>query len=163
MSSLENNIYEFRNQAGDSTPRGLSNFPNWADMLIGAGGKPNVRPSDIDLTYHHRPFKSYQWEGALIGEFKPAGYGDLGYAQSGILEWTGKQANSYGIYIEDREWDLRTKTKYDDEQMTTPYRMTVYKDGKTLTYYRSLAQLNEAIGNWWTSGVFNLKEVGSVD
>ena len=123
-NSLLNNVYEFRNANGYATPAGLSNFANWFQPLIGAGGNPNVRPADIDFTLHHRPFKSFQWEGVFMAEFKPAGTGELGYAQSGILEWTGRQENSYGIYIEDVNWDLRTKTKYDDEMMSETYKIT---------------------------------------
>jgi len=153
MASLEDGAYEFRNQAGELTPRGLSNFPNWARMMIGTGGNRNVRPADIDFTLQHRPFHGHQWEGALIGEFKPSGWGDLGYAQSGILEWCGKQANSYGLYIEDRESDLRTKSKYDEEQMECPYKITIYNNGTKKVYYRNLNQLNDALDHWWDTGI----------
>lgn len=152
MASLENGVYEFRNQAGDSTPRGLSNFPNWFNPLVGAGGNPNVRPADLDFALNHKPFRDKQWEGSIIGEFKPAGWGELGYAQSGIIEWCGKMPNSYGLYIEDSEWDLRTKQRYDQEQMETNYKVTVYKDSKKVVYWRSLIEINNALSQWWDTG-----------
>jgi hypothetical protein len=152
MASLENGSYEFRNQAGDSTPRGLSNFPNWFTPLVGSGGKPNVRPADVDMALQHSPFGSQQWEGALFIEFKPAGYGALGYAQSGILQWAGKMPNSYGMYIEDNMWDIRTKQKYTEDEMSELYKVTVYKDGRTYTVERTLTQIYEAIKRWWETG-----------
>tara|TARA_R110000822_G_scaffold123979_4_gene258502 strand:- start:1116 stop:1592 length:477 start_codon:yes stop_codon:yes gene_type:complete len=150
--SLENGgTYEFRNQAGDSTPRGLSNFPNWFTPLVGSGGKPNVRPADLDMTLQHRPYGSQQWEGAIICEFKPAGTGPLGYAQSGILEWCGRMPNSFGIHIEDNEWDLRTKSRYDEEMMQEHYRVTFYKEGKTMVQWMSLQGIYNFIEAWWTN------------
>jgi hypothetical protein len=152
MASLENGSYEFRNQAGDSTPRGLSNFPNWFTPLVGSGGRPNVRPADVDMALQHSPFGSQQWEGAFFFEFKPAGFGDLGYAQSGILQWAGKMPNSYGMYVEDENWDIRTKTKYDEAEMQRVYRVTVYKNGTKKVYNRTLQEVYNAIERWWNTG-----------
>lgn len=153
MASLENGDYEFRNQAGDSTPRGLSNFPNWFTPLMGSGGNLNVRPADVDMALQHSPFGQQQWEGALFLEFKPAGFGELGYAQSGILQWAGKMPNSYGIYVEDNMWDIRTKQKYTDEEMSELYKVTVYKNGTKKVRFISLNDLYNGIRHWWTTGV----------
>lgn len=149
MGSLENGEYKFRNQAGYQTPAGLSNFGTWFTPLSSSTGKKVVRPADLDFM-----LQSNRWNAAIAGEFKPAGFGELNFAQSSNIIWVSKvNDRCYGIYIEDHNYNVRSDDKLDMEEM---YKITVYNRGKQKTQFATLEAIYLAIERWWDTGVLTV-------
>jgi hypothetical protein len=150
MSSLENGEYKFRNQAGYQTPAGLSNFPTWFNPLPTPKGAKVIRPADIDFF-----LQSNVLDAAIIGEFKPAGFGDLGFAQSSSIVWVSKiNERCYGIYIEDNNYDRRNNSPLNMDEL---YKITVYNRGRKITKWASLQSVYDAIAKWWDTGTLTIE------
>ena len=131
-------------QTVHETPYGMQNYARWFDV---ENTIPMVSLSDIDGVLQSDKHKK-----AIFFEFKPLN-GEITVGQDILHKFLSTREGQESVLIFDYYYNDQSDDKMEQD---VPFKMVRYVDGKTYNFRATLADLNEAIFDWWHTGIFTL-------